>query len=78
MIDLDETGACRTRLCSNTGKRARGARDIADIAAKTGVFDESFYCPSCVSAAASRSLQPDSLVQKLSTKRTNTQPIMIR
>lgn len=55
LIDLNESGPCRTRSCSNRGKRARGARDIEDTAKKTGVIDKSYYCEACLTAAALRS-----------------------
>jgi hypothetical protein len=57
MIDMNETGTCSMRGCSNEGKRARGAQDIERCAEATGVFRRpSFYCEDCLSAAAQRSL----------------------
>jgi hypothetical protein len=56
MIDPNETGACRTKSCSNVGKRARGAKDIAPMSERTGVFDKSFYCDDCITVGAQRAL----------------------
>jgi hypothetical protein len=57
LINLNKTGPCRTPACGGTGKRARGARDIEDIAKKTGVFEvPSYYCQVCLGSAAQRSL----------------------
>lgn len=65
LIDLEETGVCSTRSCSNVGKRARGARDIEAASIKTGVFVKSFYCDDCLAGAAQRSLVNFSSVQKI-------------
>lgn len=53
---------CSTQHCKNTGKRARGAADIAGLAARVNsrsrrpIFKPSYYCEACVAAAGQRSL----------------------
>lgn len=61
MIDFTETGPCRTKTCTNTGRRARGAKDIEPMATRTGVFDKSFYCDDCHAVAAQRSFMHQTL-----------------
>lgn len=56
MIDTEETGPCRTRSCSNVGKRARGAQDAEGLVSRTRVFEKSYYCEGCLEAAAQRVL----------------------
>lgn len=51
-----ETGPCSSKHCKNIGELAHGAKDIAPMAARTGVFVKTFLCDDCLSAAAQRSL----------------------
>ncbi len=47
---------CFTPTCHKEGVRAAAARDIAPMAARTGVFVETYYCEGCRELAAVRGM----------------------